>query len=473
MTAGVGAGRASVSVAGSIGDRAYPSGPRRPTRFRGPAQFCQNPAVSEPRPPVAPARPTRLVHRRRRAHRPVVLAARARRPRGARVPRAENTYTATRSRTSRRCGGELYDEIVGRVQETDTTAPIRRGGYEYFTRTLQGLQYGVHCRRPASAARCPIRSPRRDARRRARGPRRERAGRGPRLLRGGRSRRRTRRRRSPRTAPTRAAASATTCASARSPTARGRRTRPRRRRARRLLRRGVGERRRDHPLHASRRGHAPVAGLAAHARDAARRRRARVPGGRRPLLRERRSHAQRSLPRDHLGVEGDDARCGWSTPTTPTARAGVVEPREQGHEYHVEHHAGPAGDRLFVLTNADGAENFALAVTPVGDTRPRVVDDRPRAPATTPASTTSTRSPASWWCRSAPTRLERLRVLDPRRRRRGRRRPRDRDARSGVLRVARRQPRVRRDDRPLPVHVAGVAGVGLRLRPRRRAPRRW
>jgi oligopeptidase B len=43
----------------------------------------------------------------------------------------------------------------------------------------------------------------------------------------------------------------------------------------------------------------------------------------------------------------------------------VVEPREQGHEYHVEHHSGPAGDRLFVLTNADGAVNFALAVTPV------------------------------------------------------------------------------------------------------------
>ena len=49
----------------------------------------------------------------------------------------------------------------------------------------------------------------------------------------------------------------------------------------------------------------------------------------------------------------------------PDAAPVVVEPREQGHEYHVEHHAGPAGDRLFVLTNADGAENFALAVTPV------------------------------------------------------------------------------------------------------------
>jgi len=49
----------------------------------------------------------------------------------------------------------------------------------------------------------------------------------------------------------------------------------------------------------------------------------------------------------------------------PASPAVVVEPREQGHEYHVEHHGGPGGDRLFVLTNADGAENFALMVTEV------------------------------------------------------------------------------------------------------------
>ncbi len=48
----------------------------------------------------------------------------------------------------------------------------------------------------------------------------------------------------------------------------------------------------------------------------------------------------------------------------PTAPPTVVEPREQGHEYHVEHHVGRGGDRLFVLTNSDGAVNFRLMVTP-------------------------------------------------------------------------------------------------------------
>jgi oligopeptidase B len=48
----------------------------------------------------------------------------------------------------------------------------------------------------------------------------------------------------------------------------------------------------------------------------------------------------------------------------PTAPAVLVEPRAQGHEYHVEHHVTPTSDRLLVLTNGDGARNFKLACTP-------------------------------------------------------------------------------------------------------------
>ncbi len=42
---------------------------------------------------------------------------------------------------------------------------------------------------------------------------------------------------------------------------------------------------------------------------------------------------------------------------TPT----VVEPRRQGHEYSVDHH----GERLFILTNSDGAEDFRICEAPV------------------------------------------------------------------------------------------------------------
>jgi oligopeptidase B len=49
----------------------------------------------------------------------------------------------------------LFSEIVGRVQETDTSAPVRHGVFEYFSRTREGLQYRVHCRRPAGADTLP------------------------------------------------------------------------------------------------------------------------------------------------------------------------------------------------------------------------------------------------------------------------------------------------------------------------------
>jgi oligopeptidase B len=48
----------------------------------------------------------------------------------------------------------------------------------------------------------------------------------------------------------------------------------------------------------------------------------------------------------------------------PSSEPRVIEPRLQGHEYQVEHHEGRGGSRFFVLTNADGAENFALMATP-------------------------------------------------------------------------------------------------------------
>lgn len=49
----------------------------------------------------------------------------------------------------------------------------------------------------------------------------------------------------------------------------------------------------------------------------------------------------------------------------PTGQFQVVATREQGVEYDVEHHTGPDGDRFLIVTNADGAENFKLVQTPV------------------------------------------------------------------------------------------------------------
>ncbi len=41
----------------------------------------------------------------------------------------------------------LYNEMLGRIKETDLSVPYQRGDWWYYTRTETGKQYAVHCRR--------------------------------------------------------------------------------------------------------------------------------------------------------------------------------------------------------------------------------------------------------------------------------------------------------------------------------------
>ncbi|MGS2613846.1 S9 family peptidase [Micromonospora sp. LZ34] len=60
---------------------------------------------------------------------------------------AENAYTAARTAHLAGLRAELFEETRRRTQETDLSVPTRKGGYWYYTRTVEGQQYGVHCRR--------------------------------------------------------------------------------------------------------------------------------------------------------------------------------------------------------------------------------------------------------------------------------------------------------------------------------------
>ncbi len=68
---------------------------------------------------------------------------------------AENAYTQAVMAHTDAVQQRVFDEIKSRIQETDTSAPVRKGPYEYFTRTIEGMQYGVHCRRPAGTPGLP------------------------------------------------------------------------------------------------------------------------------------------------------------------------------------------------------------------------------------------------------------------------------------------------------------------------------
>lgn len=63
---------------------------------------------------------------------------------------AENTYTDSVTAPTAALRDTLYREIVGRVQETDNSAPTFFKGWWTYTRTVEGLDYEIYCRRHGS-----------------------------------------------------------------------------------------------------------------------------------------------------------------------------------------------------------------------------------------------------------------------------------------------------------------------------------
>ncbi|MEV6843779.1 S9 family peptidase [Actinoplanes sp. NPDC051411] len=61
---------------------------------------------------------------------------------------AENTWTERATEHLADLRDTVFQEIKGRTQETDLSVPSRKGAYWYYTRTVEGKQYGIHCRVP-------------------------------------------------------------------------------------------------------------------------------------------------------------------------------------------------------------------------------------------------------------------------------------------------------------------------------------
>jgi len=64
---------------------------------------------------------------------------------------AENAYAEAMLAPLAPLRASIFEEIKSRVQETDESAPVPDGPWEYTSRTLEGSQYGIHCRRPRGA----------------------------------------------------------------------------------------------------------------------------------------------------------------------------------------------------------------------------------------------------------------------------------------------------------------------------------
>lgn len=63
---------------------------------------------------------------------------------------AENAYTETMTKPTEKLQAKLYKEYLSRIKETDLSVPYREGGYWYYSKTFEGKQYPTYCRKKGS-----------------------------------------------------------------------------------------------------------------------------------------------------------------------------------------------------------------------------------------------------------------------------------------------------------------------------------
>lgn len=60
---------------------------------------------------------------------------------------AENQYTNALMEDTKELQNQIYDELLSRIQEDDTSCPEKRGEYYYYVREEQGKNYAILCRK--------------------------------------------------------------------------------------------------------------------------------------------------------------------------------------------------------------------------------------------------------------------------------------------------------------------------------------
>lgn len=107
-------------------------------------------AQNTPTPPAAPVKPHREVRHGETVIDNYYWLREKSNPDVVRYLDAENAYTEAQTRDLKPFAGALYQEMLGRIRQTDLSVPVRRGDYLYYSRTVEGLQYPIQCRRKGS-----------------------------------------------------------------------------------------------------------------------------------------------------------------------------------------------------------------------------------------------------------------------------------------------------------------------------------
>jgi oligopeptidase B len=126
------------SAASLSPDLGTPQTPATPTS--GPAGL---------QPPLAPREPVEhIIHNDRRVDHYAWLRDK-KDPRTLPYLEAENTYADAYLASSKAFQDKLYSELLGRILQTDLSVPYTLRGFEYYTRTVEGQQYSIYCRKSA------------------------------------------------------------------------------------------------------------------------------------------------------------------------------------------------------------------------------------------------------------------------------------------------------------------------------------
>ena len=105
---------------------------------------------SVPTPPHAPARPhVHELHGERRDD-PYAWLRGKEDPAVTAYLEAENAYAEAVLAPIAEFRERLYAEMLGRIKQTDLSVPYKDGLYWYYTRTEEGKQYSIHCRKRGS-----------------------------------------------------------------------------------------------------------------------------------------------------------------------------------------------------------------------------------------------------------------------------------------------------------------------------------
>jgi oligopeptidase B len=64
--------------------------------------------------------------------------------------KVENEYTEAMMKHTKKFQERLYKELVGRIKETDISVPVKIDDYYYYSRTEEGKQYPIYCRKKKS-----------------------------------------------------------------------------------------------------------------------------------------------------------------------------------------------------------------------------------------------------------------------------------------------------------------------------------